>query len=93
MFNAFLYSAVQYTSAINAVILQAGIPMLIFIFNFALFKMKASFAQVIGFTVTLIGVLITAAHAPHPPHRLYRGRLSERGAFRSFRAGLRAYGP
>ncbi|RVJ14020.1 DMT family transporter [Sinorhizobium medicae] len=62
MFNAFLYSAVQYTSAINAVILQAGIPMLIFIFNFALFKMKASFAQVIGFTVTLIGVLITAAH-------------------------------
>ncbi len=62
MFNAFLYSAVQYTSAINAVILQAGIPMLIFIFNFALFKMKASLAQVIGFTVTLIGVLITAAH-------------------------------
>lgn len=62
MFNAFLYSAVQYTSAINAVILQAGIPMLIFIFNFALFKMKASFAQVIGFTVTLIGMLITAAH-------------------------------
>lgn len=62
MFNAFLYSAVKYTSAINAVILQAGIPMLIFLFNFVLFRMKASVAQVIGFTVTLIGVLITAAH-------------------------------
>ncbi|WEX76928.1 DMT family transporter [Sinorhizobium numidicum] len=62
LFNAFLYSAVKYTSAINAVIMQAGIPMLIFLFNFALFRTKASIAQVIGFTVTLIGVLTTAAH-------------------------------
>ncbi len=62
LFNAFLYSAVKHTSAINAVILQAGIPMLIFLFNFALFRMKASLAQVVGFTVTLIGVLLTAAH-------------------------------
>ncbi len=61
-FNALLYSALKYTSAINAVILQAGIPMLIFLFNFVLFRTKASVAQVIGFTVTLIGVLVTAAH-------------------------------
>ncbi|KQX55655.1 MULTISPECIES: DMT family transporter [unclassified Ensifer] len=61
-FNALLYSALKYTSAINAVILQAGIPMLIFLFNFALFRTKASIAQVIGFTVTLVGVLVTAAH-------------------------------
>lgn len=61
-FNALLYSALTYTSAINAVILQAGIPMLIFLFNFALFRTKASIAQVIGFTVTLVGVLVTAAH-------------------------------
>ncbi|OCP08029.1 MULTISPECIES: DMT family transporter [unclassified Ensifer] len=61
-FNALLYSALKYTSAINAVILQAGIPMLIFLFNFALFRTKASVAQVIGFTVTLVGVLVTAAH-------------------------------
>lgn len=61
-FNALLYSALKYTSAINAVILQAGIPMLIFLFNFVLFRTRASIAQVIGFTVTLIGVLVTAAH-------------------------------
>lgn len=61
-FNALLYSALKYTSAINAVILQAGIPMLIFLFNFMLFRTKASIAQVIGFTVTLLGVLVTAAH-------------------------------
>ncbi|WP_429813461.1 DMT family transporter [Ensifer sp. B1-9] len=61
-FNALLYSALKYTSAINAVILQAGIPMLIFLFNFMLFRTKASVAQVIGFSVTLVGVLVTAAH-------------------------------
>ncbi|CAK7257586.1 DMT family transporter [Shinella yambaruensis] len=61
-FNALLYTALGYTSAINAVIEQAGIPMLIFVFNFALFRIQASIAQVLGFTVTLVGVLVTAAH-------------------------------
>jgi len=61
-FNALLYTALGYTSAINAVIEQAGIPMLIFVFNFLLFRIQASFAQIVGFTVTLVGVLVTAAH-------------------------------
>jgi len=61
-FNALLYTALGYTSAINAVIEQAGIPMLIFVFNFLLFRIQASFAQILGFTVTLVGVLVTAAH-------------------------------
>lgn len=61
-FNALLYSALNYTSAINAVIEQAGIPMLIFVFNFAFFRVQASLAQVAGFTVTLVGVLVTASH-------------------------------
>jgi drug/metabolite transporter (DMT)-like permease len=61
-FNALLYTALGYTSAINAVIEQAGIPMLIFVFNFVLFRIQASVAQIVGFSVTLIGVLVTAAH-------------------------------
>ncbi len=61
-FNALLYTALGYTSAINAVIEQAGIPMLIFVFNFILFRIQASPAQIFGFTITLVGVLITAAH-------------------------------
>lgn len=61
-FNALLYSALQHTSAINAVIEQAGIPMLIFVFNFLLFRIQASIAQIAGFTITLVGVLVTAAH-------------------------------
>jgi drug/metabolite transporter (DMT)-like permease len=62
LFNALLYSALNYTSAINVVIVQAGIPMLIFVMNFMLFRIPASPAQIIGFSVTLIGVLVTAAH-------------------------------
>ncbi|WP_411033386.1 DMT family transporter [Shinella sp. BYT-45] len=61
-FNALLYTALGHTSAINAVIEQAGIPMLIFVFNFLLFRIQASPAQIAGFSVTLVGVLVTAAH-------------------------------
>ncbi|TCL65120.1 drug/metabolite transporter (DMT)-like permease [Rhizobium sp. BK251] len=61
-FNAMLYSALQYTSAINAAIEQAGIPMLIFLLNFLLFRAGVSLAQMVGFSLTLVGVALTAAH-------------------------------
>lgn len=61
MFNGFLYSSLQYTSAINAVILQAGIPAIIFIINFAIFRVRVFPAQIVGFGLTLAGVLLTAA--------------------------------
>jgi drug/metabolite transporter (DMT)-like permease len=61
-FNAFLYSALQYTSAINCVIEQAGIPGVIFIANFVLFRTKVSLAQIIGFSLTLVGVALTATN-------------------------------
>lgn len=61
-FNAFLYSALQYTSAINAVIEQAGIPMVIFVMNYLLFRTAFSMAQIAGFTLTLFGVALTASH-------------------------------
>lgn len=62
LFNVLLYTAVGHTSIINVVIEQAGIPMLIFVMNFALFRTPASPAQIVGFSVTLLGVLITSAH-------------------------------
>ena len=61
-FNAFLYSALQFTSAINAVIEQAAIPMVIFAMNYALFRTAFSAAQIAGFTLTLVGVALTASH-------------------------------
>lgn len=61
-FNALLYTALTYTSAINCVIEQAGIPGIIFIANFVLFRTKVSIAQIIGFSLTLLGVGLTATN-------------------------------
>lgn len=62
LFNAMLYSAVKYTTAINVAIEQAGIPMLIFLLNFIFFRTGVSLAQIVGFAMTLLGVALTAAH-------------------------------
>jgi drug/metabolite transporter (DMT)-like permease len=60
-FNILLYSALGYTTAINVAIEQAGMPMVIFLANFILFRIKVAPAQIIGFVLTLAGVAITAS--------------------------------
>ncbi len=60
-FNNLLYSALEYTTAINVAIEQAGMPMVIFLANFILFRIKVTPAQIIGFVLTLTGVAITAS--------------------------------
>lgn len=62
LFNAIIYSALNYTSAINVSIEQAGMPMVIFIANFLLFRMRVSWAQIVGFLLSLAGVILTASH-------------------------------
>lgn len=61
-FNAALYSALNFTSAINASIEQAGMPMVIFAANFLLFRMRVTFGQIIGFLLSLTGIALTASH-------------------------------
>ncbi|MDQ0457103.1 DMT family transporter [Rhizobium paknamense] len=61
-FNGFLYSAVQYTSVVNAVIEQGGVPVVIFLLNFLLFRVPVSALQIIGFSISFVGVAITAGH-------------------------------
>lgn len=70
VFNVALYSAVIYTSAINVSIEQAGIAMFIFIGNFLLFRLRATWAQIAGFLTSLVGVTLTASHGD--PARLLR---------------------
>ena len=60
-FNILLYSALGYTTAINVAIEQAGMPMVIFLANFILFRIKVTPAQIIGFVLTLAGVALTAS--------------------------------
>ena len=60
-FNATLYSALKYTTAINVTILQSGMPMVIFILNFLLFRMITHWAQALGYTITLAGVVVNSS--------------------------------
>lgn len=62
LFNVAAYSAVVHTSAINVSIEQAGIPMLIFILNFLFFRIRVSVGQIVGFSLSLVGVALTAGH-------------------------------
>ncbi|MEJ6783560.1 DMT family transporter [Aminobacter sp. Piv2-1] len=62
VFNAALYSALNFTTAINTSIEQAGIPMFIFAANFLLFRIKVTIAQVAGFVLSLTGIALTASH-------------------------------
>jgi drug/metabolite transporter (DMT)-like permease len=61
IFNVTLYSALKFTTAINVTILQAAMPMFIFMLNFLAFRIHVHWAQIVGYTVTLLGVLLTAS--------------------------------
>lgn len=61
-FNIAFYSALQYTTAVNVSIEQAGMPMFIFLLNFILFRIRLNWAQLVGFAMSLLGVILTATH-------------------------------
>ena len=57
-FNSLAYISLQYTSAINATILNSFIPIFILIIVSLFFKEKISKYQIIGIFVSLLGVFI-----------------------------------
>lgn len=61
-FNAAMYSALAFTTAVNVSIEQAAIPMVIIVLNFCLFRIRATWLQLVGFVLSLIGVSLTASH-------------------------------
>ncbi|MAS06380.1 MAG: EamA family transporter [Ahrensia sp.] len=61
LFNMALYSAAQYTSAVNITIEQAGIPLFVFVTNFLLFRIRVGLAQIFGFVLSLIGVAVVVS--------------------------------
>jgi len=58
-FNNLLYLALTYTTAINAAIEQASMPILVFALNYILFRTRVTAYQIIGFMITLVGVVVT----------------------------------
>lgn len=69
IFNVALYTALFHTTAINVSIEQAGIPMLIFLANFLLFRTRVTWAQILGSLLSIVGILLTASHGS--PSRLF----------------------
>jgi drug/metabolite transporter (DMT)-like permease len=61
-FNVLFYTALVHTTAINVSIEQAGMPVLIILINFLLFRLRATWLQLVGVLVTIAGVAITACH-------------------------------
>lgn len=61
LFNIMLYSALIYTTALNVTIEQAAMPAFIFLINFLVFRARPLAIQLIGYTLTIIGVVLTVS--------------------------------
>lgn len=57
-FNAFLYSGLRYTQASNGMLLQAAIPALVLVADFAIFGVRAGAGAMLGVALSTIGVVI-----------------------------------
>jgi drug/metabolite transporter (DMT)-like permease len=61
-FNALMYNAAQFTSAVNASMEQALIPVLVLLGNFLIFAVRPKLLQIAGLILTIIGVVWVATH-------------------------------
>ena len=60
-FNTLSYSGLNYTTALNALVLQSSGPILIVVVSFLIFGDRISPRQTLGITVSLTGVLVMVA--------------------------------
>lgn len=61
IFSLAIYSALHHTTAINAAILQAGMPAIIFAASFFVYRLRVSFGQVAGFLISVAGVAVVVS--------------------------------
>ncbi|WP_075997219.1 DMT family transporter [Salaquimonas pukyongi] len=61
VFNNLMYSSLIYTTAINVAIIQAAMPLIVFLLNFLLFGLRTTGLQLAGFALTLVGVATIAS--------------------------------
>ncbi len=60
-FNALLYLSLNYTTAINVTIEQSAMPLVVLIGNWLFFRVRFTVLQIIGFLLTLAGVVLTVS--------------------------------
>jgi drug/metabolite transporter (DMT)-like permease len=56
--NALSYWALQYTQALNALLIQSSGPLFVALWSLALFGVRLTWAQLTGIAISLLGVLI-----------------------------------
>jgi drug/metabolite transporter (DMT)-like permease len=61
-FNTMTYIGLQYTTAVNALILASAGPMIILLWVFVLFGERPSLRQMLGMMLSLLGVAIVVSH-------------------------------
>jgi drug/metabolite transporter (DMT)-like permease len=62
LFSVAMYCALLYTSATNVSIEQGGIPLVVFIASFLLFRTRTTRGQILGFALSFCGVIVAATH-------------------------------
>jgi drug/metabolite transporter (DMT)-like permease len=62
IFNTFLYISAHTTTALNIVMLQSALPVMIVLMTFLLFRDRLTGRQALGIAVSLAGTLVLIAH-------------------------------
>jgi drug/metabolite transporter (DMT)-like permease len=61
-FNTLLYTALEYTTALNALLLQSSTPLFVAAWSLIVLRVRLTLAQASGILVSLIGVLVIVMH-------------------------------
>jgi drug/metabolite transporter (DMT)-like permease len=61
-FNTLLYTALEYTTALNALLLQSSTPLFVAMWSLIVLRVRLTLAQASGILVSLIGVLVIVMH-------------------------------
>ena len=56
-FNSLLYSGLQFTTATNALLLQAAVPGVVLLLDRVIFRLRSGAAQIAGTLATMVGVV------------------------------------
>src|SRR6185437_14923786 len=62
VFNTLQYWALEYTSALNTLLLQSTGPLVVAVWSLILLRVRLTLAQAIGVLVSLCGVLVIIMH-------------------------------
>jgi len=74
LFNVTMYTALRYTTAVNASIEQSLMPILIVLANFLFFHQRVVLWQLVGIALSVIGVIVTSTYGK--PLDIFSGALN-----------------